>query len=50
MATNRNIALCIIFSLLTCGIYGLYWFVKLTDELNYNAQTKTAGGKVIIKL
>ena len=44
MATNRNIALCIIFSLLTCGIYGLYWFVKLTDELNYNAQTKTAGG------
>ena len=44
MATNRNIALCIIFSFLTCGIYGLYWFVKLTDELNSNAQTKTAGG------
>ena len=44
MATNRNIALCIIFSILTCGIYALYWFVKLTDELNYNAQTKTAGG------
>ena len=34
MATKRNIALCIIFSLLTCGIYALYWFVKLTDELN----------------
>lgn len=44
MATNRSIPLCIIFSLLTCGIYGLYWFVKLTDELNSNASTKTAGG------
>lgn len=44
MATNRSIPLCIIFSLLTFGIYGLYWFVKLTDELNSNASTKTAGG------
>ncbi|MGN0638851.1 MAG: DUF4234 domain-containing protein [Huintestinicola sp.] len=44
MATRRSIPLCIIFSLLTCGIYGLYWFIKLTDELNSNASTKTAGG------
>lgn len=44
MATNRSIPLCIIFSLLTFGIYGIYWFVKLTDELNSHASTKTAGG------
>lgn len=44
MATNRNIALCVVFSFLTFGIYGIYWFVKMTDELNSHAQTKTAGG------
>lgn len=44
MATNRNIVLCIIFSLITSGIYLLYWFIKLTDELNSCASTKTAGG------
>lgn len=31
---QKSIALCIIFSILTCGIYGIYWFVCLTDEAN----------------
>lgn len=31
---ERNIALCIIFTLITCGIYGIYWFIVLTDEMN----------------
>lgn len=44
MATNRSIPLCIIFSFLTCGIYTIYWFIKMTDELNANASIKTAGG------
>lgn len=44
MATNRSIPLCIIFWLITGGIYGIFWFIKLTDELNANASTKTAGG------
>lgn len=34
MIQQRNIALCIILSIVTCGIYGLYWFIKLTDETN----------------
>ena len=29
---NRNIALCIIFSIITFGIYGIYWFICLTNE------------------
>lgn len=29
---EREIAICIILSIVTCGIYGLYWFLKLTDE------------------
>ena len=32
---NRSIPLCIILSIVTCGIYLLYWLVVLTDDLNY---------------
>ncbi len=35
MATQRSIVLCIILTLCTCGIYGIYWFIKVTDEINY---------------
>lgn len=31
---NRNIALSIVFTIITCGIYGIYWFIMLTDEWN----------------
>ena len=34
MVKEKNIALCIILSLVTCGIYGMYWFVTLTDDVN----------------
>ncbi len=30
----RSVALAIILSIITCGIYGIYWFVVLTDEIN----------------
>lgn len=32
MIKERNIAVSIILSLVTCGIYGIYWFISLTDE------------------
>lgn len=32
---NRSIPLSIILSIVTCGIYSLYWFVVLTDDMNY---------------
>lgn len=45
MATNRNIALCIVFSIITCGIYGIYWFIKITDETNsLVSENQTASG------
>lgn len=31
---QRNIALCIVLSLVTCGIYSIYWFICLTDDTN----------------
>ena len=31
---SRGIAMAIILSIITCGIYGIYWFIKLSDEMN----------------
>ena len=31
---KRSIAGCIILTFVTLGIYGIYWFVKLTNETN----------------
>ncbi|MCR5201535.1 MAG: DUF4234 domain-containing protein [Lachnospiraceae bacterium] len=30
----RNIAVAILLSIVTCGIYEIYWFVKMNDEVN----------------
>ncbi|MBQ9360493.1 MAG: DUF4234 domain-containing protein [Lachnospiraceae bacterium] len=48
--TNRNIALCIIFSIITCGIYGIYWMYVLNEEINSlsGEQNGTSGGLVIL--
>ena len=35
----------LILPLITCGIYGIYWFVCLTNEMNKLSDTKdTSGG------
>ena len=46
----RNIAACVIFSIITCGIYGLYWIYKLTEEVNSitGHEDDTSGGLVIL--
>lgn len=33
MKEERNIAMAVILTIVTCGIYGIYWFVKMTDEV-----------------
>jgi hypothetical protein len=42
----RNIVTAIIFSILTCGIYSIYWFIVLTDDLNRltNEENDMSGG------
>lgn len=30
----RSIVVSIILSIVTCGLYGIYWFIVLTDEVN----------------
>lgn len=32
MINKKNIALCIVLSIITCGIYGIYWFITMTDD------------------
>ena len=38
MITKRDIAVAVILSIVTCGIYSIYWFIVLTDDV------KTAAG------
>lgn len=48
MITERNIVTCIILTIVTCGIYGLYWLVCMANDLNTAAETPddTSGGIV----
>lgn len=42
----RSIVTAIILSLVTCGIYGIYWFIMLTNEMNQASgrASDTSGG------
>lgn len=31
---QKNIVVCIILSIVTCGIYGIVWFINIVDDLN----------------
>lgn len=51
MIKQRNIALCIVFSIITFGIYALYWFVCLTNDANQESgQTDATSGGVALLL
>lgn len=50
MIKNRNIVLCIIFSIITCGIYGIYWFIVMTNDMNTMTPDDytTSGGMALL--
>lgn len=50
MIKNRSIVMNIVLSLVTCGIYGIYWFITLTDESNTAAGQAdgTSGGMAFL--
>lgn len=50
MVRPRSIPLCIVLSIITCGIYGIYWFVSLTDEVNEVTQEYDTSGIVAFLL
>lgn len=46
---KRNIAVCIILSFVTCGIYGLVWFVQMTDDAsNASGDHSMSGGMALL--
>ena len=50
LGTNRSIVVCVILSLVTCGIYSLFWLVVLNDDINLlsDEPSPTDGVMVII--
>ncbi len=49
MIQQRSVAVCIILTIVTCGIYGLYWFICLTNDANTASNTfGTSGGMAIL--
>lgn len=49
MITKRNIGVSILLSIVTCGIYGIYRFVKLTNESNFlSGEESTSGGMAFL--
>ncbi len=48
---QRSIGICILLSIITCGIYGIYWFIVLTDEVNaVSGQNNATSGGVAFLL
>ena len=46
---KRSIPLCIILSVITCGIYALYWFVCITNDVNaVTNKSDTSGGMALL--
>lgn len=51
MIQRREIAMCIILSIVTCGIYGIYWFICLTDDTNLvSKRTEDTSGVIAFLL
>ncbi len=50
VVTPKNLAVCIILSLVTCGFYSYYWLYTLTEDVNTLSgdPNATSGGMVIL--
>ncbi len=44
MLREKNIATCILLTIFTCGIYGIIWFITLTDDVGFANQDKSMSG------
>ena len=46
---SKSIGVCIILSIITCGIYGLYWLYCMAEDLNrISGKNDTSGGLVVL--
>ena len=45
----RSVGMCVVLSIITCGIYGIYWYYCLNEDINeVTGRTGTSGGMVIL--
>ena len=47
---QRNLVLAIILSFVTCGIYQIYWMIKMNDEVNVLADEPNATSGILVFL
>ena len=47
---KRSVALAILFSIITCGIYGIYWQVSMVNSVNAVSKKENAKGGVVVFL
>ena len=47
---EKNIILCVILSLITCGIYGIIWFVSMTDDMKKASGDESLSGGMALVL
>lgn len=51
MIQERNLATCIILTIVTCGIYGIYWFYSMLKELYIlNGEPDNAGTDILLTI
>lgn len=50
MIQPKNIGLCVLFTILSCGFYGFYWLITLTDDANRfsNNPSPVGGGMTLL--
>lgn len=50
MVQRREIVVSLLLSVVTCGLYSIYWFIKLTDDVNYlsGLVNQTSGGMAFL--
>ena len=49
MVERKNIAMMVILTLITCGIYGIYWFITMTNDVaKINENPSLSGVKSLI--
>ncbi len=43
---ERDIVVCVLLSIVTCGIYGIIWFIQLTDDMKtVSGDNSLSGGR-----
>lgn len=46
---KRDIVTCVLLSIVTCGIYGIIWFINLTDDVaKLSEDNELSGGKAFL--